>query len=345
MAALEPAAGVDVASAKAHSRDGGADLAATDLDRFVATADVAVLLPCYNEAMSIARVIGGFRGNLPGARIFVYDNCSTDDTAAKAREAGAIVRTEPSPGKGNVVRRMFADIDADIYVMADGDGTYDPAIAATMTRRLVAEHLDMVVGTRRNVFENAHRSGHGFGNRIFNRFYRELFGPMFTDIFSGYRVFSRRFVKTFPALSSGFEIETEMAVHASQLRMPVAEVETVYGAREEGSTSKLRTVRDALRIMRTLILLYKEIRPLRFFGVIAWAFALVAGVLGSPLIDTYIETGLVPRLPTAILATGLVLMAAIAITAGLILDSVAAGRLEQKRLAYLVMPQLKRPVP
>ena len=262
-----------------------------------------------------------------------------------ARRTGAIVRAEPWPGKGNVVRRMFADIDADIYVMADGDGTYDPAVAAAMTRSLVVQHLDMVVGTRRNVFENAHRAGHGLGNRFFNRLYRELFGPLFTDIFSGYRVFSRRFVKTFPAMSSGFEIETEIAVHASQLRMPIAEIETAYGKREEGSASKLRTFRDASRILGTLILLYKEIKPGRFFGLIAGCLILLAAVLGYPLLETYFETGLVPRFPTAILATGLVLLGAIAVVAGLILDSVAAGRLEQKRLAYLRMPQLKQPAP
>ena len=315
------------------------------VDRFIEGLDIAVLIPCHNEALTIARVVEGFRTTLPTARIFVYDNCSTDDTAEVARRAGASVRAEPWPGKGNVVRRMFADIDADIYVMVDGDATYDPAVAAAMTRRLVAQHLDMVVGTRRNVFENAHRTAHGLGNRFFNRLYRELFGPLFSDIFSGYRVFSRRFVKTFPAMSSGFEIETEIAVHASQLRMPIAEIETAYGEREEGSASKLRTFRDASRILRTLILLYKEIKPGRFFGLIACCLILLAVALGYPLLDTYMVTGLVPRFPTAILATGLVLLGAIAVVAGLILDSVAAGRLEQKRLAYLCMPRLKRPEP
>ncbi|MEO8936490.1 MAG: glycosyltransferase, partial [Burkholderiaceae bacterium] len=277
------------------------------------------------------------------ARIFVYDNRSTDDTSAVARSAGAIVRAEPWPGKGNVVRRMFADIDADVYLMADGDGTYDPSIAPAMVRRLVADHLDMVVGTRRNVYENAHRKGHGFGNKLFNRFYRHLFGPLFTDIFSGYRVFSRRFVKSFPAISSGFEIETEMAVQASQLRMPIAEIETDYGEREEGSFSKLNTWRDAFRILRTQVLLFKEIKPARFFGYFAAALAVLAVVLVFPVVEEFIETGLVRRLPTAILATGLVLLAAISSLAGLILDSVAAGRLEQKRLAYLRLPQLKHP--
>ena len=318
-------------------------LTIAQLERFIAGLEVAVLLPCYNEALSIARVVAGFRTALPTARIFVYDNRSTDDTSGVARRAGAIVRSEPWPGKGNVVRRMFADIDADVYLMADGDGTYDATIAATMVRRLVSDHLDMVVGTRRNVYENAHRKGHGFGNKLFNRFYRQLFGPLFTDIFSGYRVFSRRFVKSFPAISSGFEIETEMAVQASQLRMPIAEIETDYGKRDEGSFSKLNTCRDAFRILRTQVLLFKEIKPARFFGSIAIVMFVVALILAFPLIVTFVEEGIVPRQPTAILVTGLVLLAAMSSLAGLILDSVAAGRLEQKRLAYLRMPQLKRP--
>ncbi len=338
----EPRAVASVSTVKPDAVE--PELTLAQLDRFIATLQIAVLLPCHNEALSIARVVDGFRTVLPTASIFVYDNRSTDDTSAVARRAGAIVRAEPWPGKGNVVRRMFADIDADIYLMADGDGTYDPTVAVTMVRRLVADHLDMVVGTRRNVYENAHRKGHGFGNKLFNGFYRRLFGPLFTDIFSGYRVFSRRFVKSFPAVSSGFEIETEMSVQASQLRMPVAEIETDYGAREEGSTSKLNTYRDAIRILRTQILLFKEIRPARFFGGIAVAFVVLAVLLAYPVVVHFLEFHDVPRLPTAILATGLVLLAAISSLAGMILDSVAAGRLEHKRLAYLRMPQLKRPV-
>ncbi len=333
----------DVVRGAAASNDDA--MTPRQLDEFVAKLSVAVLIPCHNEALSIARVVASFRAVLPNALIFVYDNCSTDDTSARARQAGAIVRAEPWPGKGNVVRRMFADIDADVYLMADGDGTYDAGVAATMVRRLVAEHLDMVVGTRRNVYQDAHRKGHAFGNRLFNRFYRQLFGPLFTDIFSGYRVFSRRFIKSFPAISSGFEIETEMAVHASQLRMPIAEVETDYGAREEGSSSKLNTYRDAIRILRTQVLLFKEIRPALFFGSIGTALTVLACVLAYPIVVTFIETHTVPRFPTAILATGLVLLAAISSLAGLILDSVAAGRLEQKRLAYLRLPQLKHPQP
>ncbi len=301
----------------------------------------AVLIPCYNEGLSIAQVVTDFRKVLPDAMIFVYDNRSTDNTAEEAKRAGAIVRYEPWPGKGNVVRRMFADIDADIYIMADGDGTYDASKAAQMVELLLDQHLDMVVGTRENVFENAHRAGHGLGNRLFNTVYRSLFGPLFTDIFSGYRVFSRRYVKSFPAISSGFEIETEMSVHASQLRMPITEIPTEYGARQEGSESKLRTFRDAFRILRTFLLLFKEIRPARFYGTIAALLSIAAVFISLPLLLTYLETGLVPRVPTAILATGMMLLAAICLGGGMVLDSVARGRLEQKRLIYLGMPQLK----
>lgn len=300
--------------------------------------NIAVLIPCYNEAVSIRKVIHDFKIALPNAEVYVYDNRSTDNTAALAREAGAIVRNEPWPGKGNVVRRMFADIEADVYVMADGDATYDTRVAPEMVARLLGEHLDMVVGIRRNVYANAHRAGHGFGNKLFNGVYRRLFGPMFTDIFSGYRVFSRRFVKSFPSISSGFEIETEMSVHASQVRMPVAEIETDYGAREEGSVSKLRTFHDAFRILRTLFMLFKEIKPAKFFGLISGALAVLSLILGYPLLQTYMETGLVPRFPTAILITGMMLLSAIALVAGLILDSVARGRLENKRMIYLSLP-------
>ena len=322
-------------------RDQPGEDPAARLEQFIGGLEIAVLLPCHNEALAIARVISSFRQALPTARIFVYDNCSTDGTDRIAKTAGAIVRAEPWPGKGNVVRRMFAEIEADIYLVADGDGTYDATVAPVMVNKLVAEHLDMVVGTRRGVFANAHRAGHGFGNRLFNRLYRELFGPLFTDIFSGYRVFSRRFVKSFPAISSGFEIETEISVHASQLRMPIAEIETDYGARELGSTSKLRTFRDAFRILRALVILFKEIQPARFFGSIAVGLVILGLILGFPLFETYMESGLVPRLPTAVLVMGLMVLAAISLVAGLILDSVAAGRLEYKLLAYLRLPQLR----
>lgn len=303
---------------------------------------VAVLLPCYNEGLSIRKVVEEFKQHLPGALVFVYDNRSSDNTADEARAGGAIVRHEPWPGKGNVVRRMFADIDADIYVMADGDGTYETRKAPTMVRALIDQHLDMVVGTRQGIYDQAHRSGHGFGNRLFNTVYRAMFGELFTDIFSGYRVFSRRYVKSFPAVSAGFEIETEMSVHASQLRMPVQEIPSAYGKRQEGSFSKLNTVRDALRILRTFVLLFKEIRPARFFGLVALCMALAALALGLPLVFTFMATGLVPRFPTAILVTGLGVLAAVSGTCGLILDSVARGRLEAKRLVYLGLSQFSQ---
>jgi len=296
---------------------------------------IAVLLPCYNEGLSIRKTVEGFRSALPGSAVYVYDNCSTDNTADEALAAGAFVRREDWPGKGNVVKRMFSDIEADIYLMADGDGTYDCRLAPEMIQKLIHEHLDMVVGIRQDVYQNAHRAGHGFGNRLFNALYRRLFGRLFTDIFSGYRIFSRRFVKSFPAVSSGFEIETEMAVHASQLRMPIAEVLTRYGARQEGSVSKLRTVSDGLRIMLTFLILFKEIRPALFFGVLAAALTTFAVALAVPLFLTYLETGLVPRFPTAILSTGLVLLSGICMVSGVILDSVARGRWEQKRMWYL----------
>lgn len=302
---------------------------------------IAIVLPCYNEGLAIRAVVKKFQQVVPSARVYVYDNRSSDNTATEARAAGAVVRHEPWPGKGNVVRRMFADIDADIYLMADGDGTYDADRAPAMIARLIDEQLDMVVGTRENVYENAHRAGHGFGNRLFNGLYRRLFGRLFTDIFSGYRVFSRRFVKTFPAVSAGFEIETEMSVHASQLRMPIVEMPTAYGARQEGSTSKLNTIRDGIRILLTFMLLLKEVRPAQFYGTIALVFVFVAIALGIPLLDTYIDTGTVPRFPTAILATGLMLLAGISLMCGLILDSVARGRLEQKRIQYLLVPRFK----
>ena len=302
---------------------------------------VAVLLPCYNEGLVIRRVVQDFRRELPDATVFVYDNRSSDNTAEEALAAGAVVRHEPWPGKGNVVRRMFADIDTDIYLMADGDGTYDVKAAPALVKRMIDAHLDMVVGTRRNVYDDAHRFGHGFGNRLFNGIYRQLFGRLFTDIFSGYRVFSHRFVKSFPAVASGFEIESEMSVHASQLRMPIEEIPTDYGSRQEGSVSKLRTVHDALRILRTLGLLFKEIHPARFYALIAGGLSVVSLVIAAPVMITFAETGFVPRLPTAVLATGLMLLAGIALTCGLILDSVARGRLELKRLHYLQLTQFR----
>lgn len=305
-------------------------------------AGLAVLVPCHNEALSIGQVIADFRQALPEAEIFVYDNRSTDDTAEVARRAGATVRREPMPGKGNVVRRMFSDVDADVYLMVDGDATYDASAAPAMVQKLLEEEVDMVVGARQDIFDEAHRFGHGFGNRLFNALFHRFFGRRFVDIFSGYRVFSRRFVKTFPAVSTGFEIETEMSFHASQLRLPVAEVLTAYGKRQEGSTSKLRTFHDAFRILRMFVLLLKEGRPAAFFLGISLVLALAALALGYPLLVTFLQTGLVPRLPTAVLATGLMILSGISLMCGLILDSVARGRLEQKRIAYLRMPRTGR---
>lgn len=301
------------------------------------TPRVAVLLPCHNEAASIADVVGAFRTTLPDARVVVFDNASTDGTAAIALKAGAEVRRELRKGKGNVVRRMFADIDADVYLMADGDGTYDAQSAPLLVDLLLSGSHDMVVGARENIMEEAHRKGHAVGNRVFNSLYGQLFGAEFGDIFSGYRAFSRRFVKSFPALSSGFEIETEMAVHATQLKLSTAEIPLPYGARQAGSASKLRTFRDGAKILRTLLYLLKETRPLLFFGVPAVAAALVASLLAIPLVSTYLETGLVPRFPTAVLCTGLVLLASLFAVCGLILDSLAQSRVEQKRMLFLAV--------
>jgi len=255
---------------------------------------IAVLVPCLNEATTVGGVVSGFRESLPGCVVYVYDNASTDDTARIAAEAGALVRHEASPGKGGVVRRMFAEVEADVYVIVDGDGTYDPLQAAFLVKRLVSDGLDMVVGTRARIHQDAGRAGHAFGNRLFNRLYRWLFGTGFTDILSGYRVFSRRFVKSFPAMSTGFEIETEMSVYASQLRLPIAEVEVDYGTRPDGSASKLRTVADGTNILRAMLVLLKDHRPLAFFGWIAATAWTVAVALSIPLAVTYIDTGLVP---------------------------------------------------
>ena len=299
---------------------------------------IAVILPCYNEEAAIVQTVAGFRAALPHATIYVYDNNSSDRTVAVAREAGAIVRTERMQGKGNVVRRMFADVDADIYVMADGDATYDAAAAPAMIAKMREEGLDMVVGTRVHEAADAYRRGHVLGNRAMTGLLAQLFGRSFTDIFSGYRVFSRRFVKSFPVLSAGFEIETEISVHALELKMPVGEVETRYLARPEGSASKLSTYRDGARIARTILTLYRIEKPILFFGIVALALAALAVLLAVPLVATYMETGLVPRFPTAILATGLVILAALSSFAGLILDTVVRGRREMKRLAYLAQP-------
>lgn len=297
--------------------------------------EVAVLIPCLNEAAGIASVVQAFRAALPGASIYVYDNGSTDDTARVAEAAGARVRREPTRGKGNVVRRMFADVEADIFIMVDGDGTYDAASAPRMVEALYSNQLDMVCGKRVESESLAYRSGHRFGNRVLTGLVAWLFGDRVTDILSGYRVMSRRFVKSFPALSSGFEIETEITVHALDLRAPVSEVPTPYGARTAGSASKLNTFRDGWRILRTIVRLVKEERPLAFFSLGGLILVLASIGLAIPVIVTWLETGLVPRLPTAILSTGLMLVAVMSFVCGLILDTVTRGRRELKRMHYL----------
>jgi glycosyltransferase involved in cell wall biosynthesis len=301
-----------------------------------------VLVPCYNEEAAVAAVVANFRNALPAAEIYVYDNNSRDRTAAVARDAGAIVRSERRQGKGHVVRRMFADIEADIYVLVDGDATYDAPSAPRMIDKLLDEHLDMVVGLRIDQSQAAYRLGHRTGNRMLTGFLSSTFGQEFKDILSGYRVFSRRFVKSFPVLSDGFEIETELAVYALELSLPVAEVETPYYARPEGSFSKLNTWRDGFRILGTMLKLYRSERPLRFFTVIGILLALAAIILAIPIVVTFIETGLVPRLPTAVLSMGLTIMALLSVSSGLVLDTVTRGRREMKMLAYLSQPAPKR---
>jgi hypothetical protein len=302
------------------------------------TPRIAVLLPCYNEEAAIGQVVRDFREALPAARIYVYDNASTDRTAAVAAAAGATVVREPLRGKGNVVRRMFADVEADIYVLADGDDTYNADAAPQLVELLWREQLDMVNAARRNTSQDAYRRGHRFGNRLFTRLVSGLFGKRFDDILSGYRVFSRRFVKSFPALAKGFEIETELTVHALELRMPVREVMTAYKERPEGSVSKLSTFRDGFRILRTILRLAKEERPLAYFSLGGAVLALASVALAFPLLLTYLETGLVPRLPTAVLTSALMILAFLSLACGLILDSVAHGRREMKRLHYLTLP-------
>jgi glycosyltransferase involved in cell wall biosynthesis len=300
-------------------------------------AEIAVLLPCFNEAATIDTVVRDFRAALPQARIYVYDNNSTDGTALKAMLAGAEVFRERRQGKGHVVRRMFADIEADIYVMADGDGTYSPRDAEELIRTLVTERADMVVGTRRGVHADAGRQGHAAGNRVFNLLYRTIFGRDFTDIFSGYRAFSRRFVKSFPAVSGGFEIETEMSVHASRLKLPVSEIELDYGRRPEGSHSKLSTWKDGLKILWMFAMLMKETRPFAFFSLISSGFMASSLAFMAPVLVAYFETGLVERMPTWVFSLVLMLISFLIFTAGLILDSVSRARSEQLRIHYMSM--------
>jgi glycosyltransferase involved in cell wall biosynthesis len=296
---------------------------------------VVVLVPCFNEEAAIAQVVGDFRAALPQASVHVYDNNSTDRTAEVARAAGAIVRRETHQGKGNVVRRMFADIDADVYVLVDGDATYHAASAPAMIARLVQDRLDMVVAARVHEEDAAYRLGHVAGNRLLTGFVATVFGSAFSDILSGYRVFSRRFVKSFPVLSRGFEIETELTVHALELELPVAEIRTPYFARPRGSQSKLSTWRDGLRILGTIFKLYRSERPLAFFCSIGLTLAVISIGIAIPIVVHFIEYGNVPRIPTAILSTGMMLTAFLSIAAGLILDTVTRGRREMKLLSYL----------
>jgi glycosyltransferase involved in cell wall biosynthesis len=298
---------------------------------------IAVLIPCFNEQAAIGRVVADFRAALPEATIHVYDNNSTDGTAAAARAAGALVRHEALQGKGNVVRRMFADIEADIYLLVDGDDTYEAAAAPRMVALLRDQGLDMVTGARSGG-EAAYRPGHRFGNRVLTGLVAAVFGNRVRDLLSGYRVFSRRFVKSFPALAGGFETETEFTVHALELGMPIGEVPTAYKERPPGSASKLSTIRDGVRILRTILVLVKEERPLPFFGLAALVLLLAGLGLFAPVLLTYLETGLVPRLPTAVLSLGLVLLSFLSLACGLILDTVTRGRKEAKRIAYLAIP-------
>ena len=303
---------------------------------------IAVLVPCFNEEAAVGAVVADFRKALPSAEIFVYDNNSSDRTAAVARDAGAQVRSERRQGKGHVVRRMFADVDADIYVLVDGDATYDAASAPRMIETLVSDHLDMVVGLRLDQTEAAYRPGHRTGNRMLTGFLSAVFGQAFKDILSGYRVFSRRFVKSFPVLSDGFEIETELSVHALELALPVAEIETPYYARPEGSVSKLNTWRDGFRILGTILKLYRSEKPLRFFTGIGIVLSVISIVLAIPVLVTYLEEGLVPRLPTAVLSMGLMILAVLSVSSGLVLDTVTRGRREIKLLAYLSQAPVNR---
>lgn len=329
MDSLEPGHTVD-----AMSTPPAPDLPAADLD-------IAVLIPCYNEAVAIGGVVRAFRAALPAARIFVYDNNSKDETVRMAAEAGATVRREPWQGKGNVVRRMFSDIEADLYVLVDGDGTYDAPSAPRLIAALLDQQLDMVVGARVEQAVAAYRPGHRFGNAMLTGLVSKIFGRTIRDMLSGYRVFTRRFVKSFPAMSSGFEIETELSVHALELRMKIAELDTPYGERPEGSFSKLSTYRDGWRILKLVSHLVKEERPADFFGAGFLALLVLSLALGLPVVVEFAQTGLVPRFPTAILSTGIMLLAFLMLTCGIILETVTTARREMKRLAYLQIPWVK----
>lgn len=318
------------------------DNASSTTDATVRLHEIAVLVPCLNEELTVEKTVVAFRNALPLATVYVYDNNSTDRTVSVARAAGAVVRNEPRQGKGNVVRRMFADIDADIYVLVDGDATYEAEAAPRMVRRAIDENLDFVNGARMSRSMEAYRTGHKFGNYILTAMVRSIFGKQFTDMLSGYKVFSRRYVKSFPAMSRGFEIETELTVHALELRMPSAEEFTAYGERPSGSISKLSTFRDGTRILRLIFDLIRNERPLEFFGLVGLALILLAVALAVPLVQTFLETGLVPRFPTAILSVGMIIVGFLSFLAGLILDVVATMRGEMKRLASLSYPPVSR---
>ncbi len=302
---------------------------------------IAVLVPCYNEEITIGKVVADFQTALPEATVYVYDNNSSDQTISVARAAGAVVRKEPRQGKGNVVRRMFADIEADIYVLVDGDDTYDAAAARQLVNCLIEDQLDFINALRLSTVKEAYRAGHRFGNWLLTGLVRMFFGRQFNDMLSGYKILSRRFVKSFPAMSIGFETETELAVHALELRMPSTEIATVYKERPPGSVSKLRTYSDGVQIMMLIARLVKDERPLLFFGLVGLALILLGVVLSIPLLITYLETELVPRIPTAILSVGLVLVGVLSNFAGLVLDMTTKTRREMKRLIYLSLPGIR----
>lgn len=313
----------------------------TNADHKDTTPSIAVIIPCFNEEAAIAKVVQDFKEHLPGASIYVYDNNSTDRTSAVAKEAGAIVRDEPRKGKGFVVRRMFADIEADIYLMIDGDDTYNVSFAPQMVELLVKSGLDMVNGARMEEEESAYRPGHKFGNWMLSGLVRKLFGDEFKDMLSGYRVFSRRFVKSFPIMSGGFEIETELTIHALELAMPTSEVPVGFKDRDEGSESKLNTFSDGFRILFTITSLLKQERPAQLFGAIFGVLFIVALLLGIPIVTEFVDTGLVPRFPTAILATGTMILGFLSLVCGIVLDTVTRGRREIKRLKYLQYPGIQ----
>jgi len=306
---------------------------------------IAILVPCYNEAITIASVIHTFKKTIPNSQIYIYDNNSTDDTAAIAKENGAIVKKELNKGKGHVVRRMFADVEADIYVLVDGDNTYDAKKLPEMIRKLVEDDLDMVIGSRVEKIAPdkyaVYRLGHRLGNSLFTNLIGNLFGKKFNDVFSGYRVFTRRFVKSFPAMSRGFEIETELTIHSLELRLPSTEIPTEYGARPTGSASKLNSYRDGFKILMRILLLLKEVRPLLFFGALFVFLATLSFLVFLPVLIDYIHTGLVERFPTAILSTGIMLLAFISLSCGIILDNVCRARRETKRFFYLALSRFK----